>query len=450
MSININPVDFRGFSLGGGSTPQLPNIGALGLQALQMRMSQQESDKALAAQQAMNLARIRSADEAMLRQSGLERDKINQQAYQFDKNYSMDKRKLGLLDKQNTQENDLKKYQLDMQNAQANNQLGLSAAELDTRNQKASQQAAFEQMKLGIQEMAKKDKEELNNIGSFAAQAQISLSQEKDPAKAHLLRNEITDQAVEFGLISKDQAKQFKQLPLSQFMTATGMLGFQANKAKEMHAAMKGQADTSLTISPDGTVNYQSVGKKAKDKAEEGLIQTNANFAELKDVLNNVTPDMFGPAAAKASMVTPAQEWLSGVPGLGSLKPDEQDAEAASKFAEINGQLNRLAMDTIKQESGLAYTNEQLQFMMKFIPTVGPGTTELTFKGKAAALTKYLERSREAKQKVLDKGIEFNSDPDSKFGRAYLNELQALSKEVEPSAPKSYKWNPATKKLEPM
>lgn len=424
MSISINPVDFRGFSLGGVGTPQLPNVGALGLQAAQSVMSQQDSAANREAQERMNMARIRSSDEAMLRQSILERQKMGIQDAQFNKGLKLDKQKLGLLEQQNLAEQAYKNQTLGMEQQR----FGLDERKQGFNEQMVQKQSAFEQMKMGVEQLAKRKEEELNNIGSFAAQSQIMLNQETDPTKANFLRNEITDQAVSLGIIPKEQAKQFKQLSLSQFKQATGMLAFQADKAKEVQAMSKqNTSEVSLTVGPNGELNYSSVGKKAKDEAEKGLIQTNANYGELKNILSNVTSDMFGPKASSAAFSTPAQEWLSGLPGMSVLKPGEADTEKAKQFAAVNGQLSRLAMDTIKQESGLAYTDSQLRFMMQFIPQVGVGHNETTFKGKSEALLGYLERAREAKQKVLEKGIQFNSDPDSEYGKAYLNELQSMT-----------------------
>src|SRR5690349_15005270 len=135
MSININPVDFRGFSVGNGGVPQLPNIGGLGLQALQLVQNQQQAAQDAAIKQ----AQIRSADEAMLRQNMLERAKMNQQASQFNRSYGLDARKMGLLENQAASDQLLKQQQLGSETDINNRKLDLGAAELKFNEWKGQQ-----------------------------------------------------------------------------------------------------------------------------------------------------------------------------------------------------------------------------------------------------------------------------------------------------------------------
>ena len=420
MTIQINPVDFRGFSLGGVGTPQLPNVGALGLQAAQMGMSEQASLRDTAIRQ----AQLRQADEMALRQNMLDRAKLAQQGQQFNKSLNLDKRKLGILEQQEKTDQLYKQQQLGL----SQQQFGLAERELGFKEQQAQKQMAFEQMKMGVEQLSSQKKEDLNNIGAFAAQAQIALGQETDPTRANLLRNELTDQAVELGIVPKDQAKQLKRLSLSQFKQATGLLAFQAGKAKEIQALTKEQkGDVSFTVAPDGTVNYSSKPTTSNtSKLQEGISEADEGLTQVKKYLNP-PDDYFGLASTKHSALTKGREMLKVIPGM---EPSKEDKEKLKEFTEYNANAKLMIMKTAKAMAGSRFSDTDLAMIEQIMPQVGMGNTRPEYEAKSKMIEEFLTSLKQSKQKILSNGYSLGTP---EYDDAMSNEIQSTIKSLKSS-----------------
>jgi hypothetical protein len=421
MAIQINPVDFRGFSLGSTGVPQLPQVGALGLQAVQSIMSQQDNAANRDAQERMNLARIRSSDEAMLRQNIIERNKLLQQDNQFQQNLRLDKNKLKMLEQQSLAEQAYK-------NRTSDQQFGLDVRKQDFQEKAAEKQTALEQMKYGIEQLAKKKKEDLNNIGSFAAQAQLMLAKEKDPTKKNLLRNELTDQALALGIISKDQVGQFKQMPLSQFDQATGLLAFQSDKAKELQDMMKAGGDNksniSLTVGPNGELNYNSTATTANVTAsQEKYLESKSGLEQLNPYLN--PPDNFFGLEAGKHTGTYLRELGKSI-GIGS---DQKDVDEMALYNKFNANSKLQIMQTAKSLAGARFSDADLKMIEQIMPQVGTTETKADYMAKADLVKKFLERSMKAREEILSTGKYKIGTPE--YDKAFSAKLPSMMQEIQ-------------------
>jgi len=324
MAISINPVDFRGFALGGGSTPQLPNIGALGLQAIQAQMQSRDNAAQMAAQERMNLARIRSADEAMLRQNILERDKLNIQQNQFNRNYKLDKGKLGLLEDQNAAENALKKQQLEQGGMLDNRKLDLAAVEQKYNAWKAMQDTAKENLKLEMAQLKDKKKDELDAMGAFAVNGRMAMNSVKDPNDARVMQLEILNEAEKNGYITKDMAKQMRQMPVSVFKNALEFKILQLDKVKEFKAMNditnpkpKGSEGSLEIVQPDGTiVRMQGATTPVKTETQKSLISKEDTLKQFDKIGKEYDPDYFTYANQAGAKLSKEAEKTRGIPGI--------------------------------------------------------------------------------------------------------------------------------------
>lgn len=423
MAINIAPPQLGGLAARSGQgSLGLSGNSNLGMQLLQS----QQAKQAMAQQAAMKQAEIRSRDEAMLKAGMLKNRELEIQENQ---NIQQGQYQQGLLGVQQ------QKIAAD----QANNQgvmdyryaqLGQDQQKMAMAGQANQQKQAFEQMKLGIEEMAKKDEKELNEMGAFGLMAQSAMSQAKDPTEANMLRNEILAEAVAKGYVPKEQAKQLSQAPLSMFNRATEMMIFSADKAKDLAAMRKANAPDkqagklSFTDANGNTLTYDPLTTANKGVAQKDIMTTQDNLGELTSMINNVPPVFFGPAAAKPEWSTPAREWLAGIPGLEKLDPSADDKSQLKLYSNYNSRIKMLSMQTIKQMSGLQYTDKQLEFMMEILPSIGPGSVKTVFDGKSENLVRYYNKIGQARQKVIDSGVNFNSDPNSEYGQKLLAELR--------------------------
>lgn len=322
MPVQINPVDFRGFSLGGGNTPQLPNIGALGLQAIQMKMNSQDQASQIAAQERMNNARVRSADDAMLRQNILERDKLAQQNSQFNKSYGLDQSKLGLLSQQNDAENALKQQQLDQGNAIDNRKIDLADVEQRYNAWKGNQQLAQDNLKLEMAQLAKKDAKEVNNMGAFAVTAKMAMGKVANPADARTLQLDILNEAEKNGYIDKDVAEQMRKMPVSGFNNALDFKIMQLDKVKEYQAMNKtqnpAQAGTVKVIDANGnTIEYSPLTKASETDAQKNLVSDQNLLKQFDKIEKNYDPSYFTYANQAGAKVSKESEKLQGVPIIG-------------------------------------------------------------------------------------------------------------------------------------
>lgn len=435
MPIQINPVDFRGFSLGGGNTPQLPSIGALGLQAIQARMSQEEAARNAAIQQ----ARIRSADEAMLRQNILERQKMGIQQDQFNRSLNLDTKKLGLLSQQNLSENALKQMQFAQQDEQAKLGIGVQLRGQDIQQSIADKNNAQEMMKAQLAQLKDKKEEELQQMGAFAVQAKLALGQAKDPSEANILRNSIVDESVANGYIDKDMGKQLKQMPLSGFNNYLNYATVLTKTASDLKAlSPKGESGDITITQPDGTkVQVQGLTKPTQNQLQKqatSLDQELSGLKSLEDKFNAVGKEVLGYKGQAGLALSKEADKLQGVPVLGSL------AEGAAGI--VTGK-NKQEQEKFIQDAQ-AFENQTFQVFNKY---------RMRTTGMQAA---YAELTK-VQQMYLDGKMSYNQYLGSLHSIVNQNkeELEVVKKqlksgvEVSPTQPKTYKWNPETKKLEP-
>jgi hypothetical protein len=321
MPIQINPVDFRGFSLG-GPAPQLPNVGALGLQAVQTVLGQQNNAADRAAQERMNMARVRSADDAMLRQNILEREKMGQQNNQFQQSLGLDKNKLALLKSQNLAENAMKADQMGQEYDLNSQKIDLAKVEQQYTQWKDKQKMAQDGLKLEMIELAGKKKEEVDSMGAFATSARMAMDKVTSPEDARTLQLSILDDAVKSKYISADMAKQMRQMPVSGFKSALDFKIMQLDKVAEYKAMneiqnpkAKGQGGGIEIVQPDGTVvRMQGLNQAAATETQKSLMSKESALNQFDKIEKNYDPDYFTYANKAGAKLSKEAEKTKGIP----------------------------------------------------------------------------------------------------------------------------------------
>lgn len=328
MAIQINPVDFRGFALGGAGVPQLPQVGALGLQAVQSIMSQQDSAANRDAQERMNMARIRSSDEAMLRQNIMERNKLAQQDNQFQQNLGLDKNKLALLKSQNLAENAMKAQQNGQEYDLASQKVDLAKVEQEFNKWKSTQDNARENLKLEMIQLKDKKTEEIQTMGAFATTARMSMDKVKDPADARTLQLSILNDAVESKYISAEQAKQMRNMPVSSFKNALDFKIMQLDKVVEYKAMNeiqnpkekgKGSSGGMEIVAPDGTVvKMQGLTTPTQTENQKSLISNEKNATQFEQLKKDYDPAYFTYKNQAGAKLSKEAEKSSDIPVVGT------------------------------------------------------------------------------------------------------------------------------------
>ena len=420
MAINVSPANVSGLAAIAGRRGllNLPSPASAGLQSLQLGQQREQA----AQRAALQKQQIQAQELAALRQAQIARERNALLAQQQQGQQQIARDRLGLQQQQLAQQGLLQQGQLGLQQGQ----LGLQERKLNIAEEQNNKKLAFEQMKLGVEQLAKKKKEDLDKIGAFATSAKLAMEQVKDPADANLLRNQIIDEAVSGKMIDKGMGEQLRKQPLSAFNRAIDVFVLQAKRAKDLKA-MRNKETSSGTLkftdSNGNTIEYNPLSKPVTTETQKSLVYAQDNLKELTGLINEVPDEFLGPKSLNQWSNT-AKEWLSGVPGLNKLSPSASEKEKMKLYNSYNGKVNMLAMQTIKQLSGVQYSDKQLQFMKQIIPEIGPGTTKTIFDGKAENLVRYYQVVENAKKKLLDRGIQVSSDPNSKYGKELLQEIQ--------------------------
>lgn len=442
MALSINPVDFRGFSLGGSGTPQLPNIGALGLQAIQAQMQSRDNAAQLAAQERMNMARVRSSDEAMLRQNILERQKMNMQQNQFNQNYKLDQGKLGLLQSQNAAENALKQQQLDQSSALDNQKIDLAAVEQKYNMWKEQQRAAQDGLKLEMAQLAGKKKDELDSMGAFAVNGRMAMNSVKDPNDARVMQLEILNEAEKNGYINKDMAKQMRQMPVSSFKNALEFKILQLDKVKEYKAMndiqtpKTGSSSSLEIVQPDGTVvKMQGLSGAAQSETQKSLMGNEKALSQFAKIEKDYDPAYFTYANQAGAKLSKEAEKSSGIPGLAqgtellaNMTTGMSKEDRAKFLAKRAGYMNKVdqVFNTYKKEiTGAAAGEREIEQLRASFLNGDMSPSE--FKGALEEVVSKYKSEADQYKSALGKGIEVNTGQ-KPLSEMTLEELMALKR----------------------
>lgn len=427
MPIQINPVDFRGFALGGVGTPQLPQVGALGLQAVQSIMSQQDSAANRDAQERMNMARIRSNDEAMLRQNIMERDKLAKQDNQFQKSLGLDKNKLALLKSQNLAENAMKAQQNGQEYDLASQKVDLAKVEQHYNMWKGQREEAQKGLQLEMDQLKEKKVEEIQTMGAFATTARMSMDKVKDPADARTLQLSILDDAVENKYITADQAKQMRNMPVSSFKNALDFKIMQLDKVVEYKAMndiqnpkQQGQGGTLEIVQPDGTVvKMQGLTTPAKTENQKNLINNEKNLSQFEQLEKEYDPAFFTYKNQAGAKLSKEAEKSSDIPIVGQAADFMANAvtgmnkEERGKFLERRTKyMNSLEQmfNAYKHEiTGAAAGKDEIEMIRKSVLNGEMSPSEA--KGALEQIIKKYKSESDQYKKTLGSGLDVTSQP---------------------------------------
>jgi hypothetical protein len=413
MPIQINPVDFRGFSLG-GSAPQLPNVGALGLQAVQTVLGQQSNAADRAAQERMNMARVRSADDAMLRQNIMEREKLGQQNNQFQQSLGLDKNKLALLKSQNLAENAMKADQMGQEYGLNRQKIDLARVEQQYNQQKDQQALAQEGLKLEMIQLAGKKKEEVDSMGAFATSARMAMDKVTSPEDARTLQLSILDDAVKSKYISADMAKQMRQMPVSGFKSALDFKIMQLDKVKEykaMNDIQNPKQGSALEIvQPDGTVvKMQGLGNTVKNTAQQEVINKEKSLNQFEKIVNNYNPEYFTYKNQTGAWAAKESEKSAGIPGLeqgtellASVLTGKNKEERADFLSERKSYMNNVdqMFNTYKKEiTGAAAGEKEIEQIRKSF--INGELSPSEFKGSLEQVVERYKGESDQAKKIL-------------------------------------------------
>lgn len=436
MAIDIQPPNLNGLTaIAGKSAPlNLQPTGALGLQALQQQQTNDASLRAnaLAHQQLQQQGQLGLlSNQTQNRALDLQTQQQQNQGVLAQANLGLDQQKLAQQGSQFSSDLTLKQQQMALQQKQDQDQL-------DLKNRILAETTAKDQMAKTLA----LSKEELQNQGAFASYGLISMKGAKTPEEANTIRAEINKEAVSKGYLTQAQADTANTLPISQYTNGLAyqvMAKGQAKVYRDMVDASKPPANASgLTQVFDpqsGKLVYSSIADKpVQAQAQKDVMGANDNLQELNNLYKNVPPNYFG-VSALGQTYTYLKELGQSIPGVGKiLEPSLDSKDDLKKYSGLQGAQEMMAMNVIKQLSGVQYSDKQLEFMKKILPEFGPTSVQSVFNGRVENLQRFFEQTKVARDQVLKDGFKVSNDPDSPYAKALMSKIQDSAVTTDPNS----------------
>lgn len=427
MALDLQPPNLSGLAAiaGKSSTVNMFPTGALGLQALQQR----QSNEAMLRKDALEKAQMQQQGQLALAQQSIQRQQIEQQAANAERQGLFQDKELAFRQQQFGQQGGMAQAELALKQQQMGMQGDQFRSEMDLKKQMLFQDHQKQEM---AKLMAEK-KEKLQEKGAYASYALMTMNGAKTPEEATQYWNLISKEALDKKYMTKEQADQMSQMPLSQRKNALkGMvmnLGM-AKEYKDMQDKVPASGVIEMTGSDGTTFKYSPATTAEKGKLQEGIAGADNNIREIKSMLENVPESFFG-ATAIGQFSTWAREWAENVPLVGKIVGPRPEAKKDLElYSNLQSQTKNLSMNIIRDLSGLSYTDKQLEFMVDIVPSIGPKAVRSEFDGKSQNLLRFFEASKSAKQELLDKGFKLDSP---QYKDAMLEKMKGIASEIKSS-----------------
>lgn len=426
MPIQINDPNLSGLTAlaGRSGNLNLPVPGALGLQAVQTATAQSAARAQAAAEQQRIIQQWS--------QQKLLRDQMAQQGVLAQQENATAQQRLAQEAAQYAGTSDYRERAL----AQTGE---LGQANVDIEKQKLAQQQQ-QQMMVKLADMSK---QELKERGAYASYGMMAMQNAKTPEEANQIRASMVPEALSKGYIQKEQADAMMKMPLSQYkallgqsIIATGV----ANDFKDTLAATapKGPVPGTTTIYDPQTgkpIYTSTVSKPETNKLQADLVGAKDSLREVDNIYKNVDDKFFG-AAALGQGVTYLRELGESIPGVGKyIAPSQESKDTYTKYSNLQAATNGLAMDVIKEKSGVQYSDQQLAFMMKILPEFGPTVTKSNFEGKVQNLRRYLNEVISSRNDLLKNNFQLGTPEYEQAMSQKIDDIQSnfFNKEKSPA-----------------
>lgn len=402
MALQINDPNFSGIASRAGGQLDLPNAGALGLQALQIRNQDRQAQQALA----MQKMQLRVQDEQALRARIMEGQKQSQLNYQAQQQQGMAQ---NLLADQKTQASllaPLQQQEAARKNLVEDRNFGLNLRQQGFSEEQAKQKQMEDTIKQETLKLTERKKEDIASMGAFAVQSKVAMDQVTDPQEARSLQLSILDNAEKQGYIKKEEAAAMRAMPVDGFKNVLGFKVSQLNRVSELMALKKEASpdkgkDGNITITDSSGRVIQISGQSAegKNKTQEAYTDAKEGLGQLEKFAN--PPEEFFGLAAAAQSITQTRELGKIIPGVA---PSRESVETMAKYKEYEGNASLQIMKTAKAMAGSRFSDTDLNTIEKIMPQVGMTKTKAEYGAKFNLVHEYLTALRDSKEKILKDG----------------------------------------------
>jgi len=270
-----------------------------------------------------------------------------------------------------------------------------------TQQQANPQQKVLESLQKEMTKLLDEDDASTKEKGEFALQFKNMLDQASTPEEAHQIRNEGLKIARANKYLTSEEVDAASKLPLSQFKRGLEFKAMQYGLANKYKDSQKGTEE----VSPDTS----ELSAATKTQAQKDIVMSEDNIRQLEDLFSQVPDNFFG-ASSLGQQATKAQEWGENIPGIGKFVSPSKEAKAdLKKYSSFQGKAEGLSLQIIKQLSGVAYTDAQLEYLKSILPSIGASTTKSQFEGRSQALFDWFNGIKEHRQNLLKNKIPLGS-----------------------------------------
>lgn len=352
MAIQVNDPNLSGLTAIAGHGPgnfSIAPTGALGLQALQQRNTQENALR----QAQFERMQLQQQGGLQLGQQGILRDQMQQQGLLAQQQQGLDQQKMAQQDAQFGQSLGADKEKLYAT-------LGQRDKEVDSEQYKTNVQAAMKTQEMQMKQLLEEKKETIKEKGAFASYGLLAMKGAKTPEEAQQIRNEIIKEAISKGHISKEEAQGSLKLPISEFQNGLMYKVMQygaADEYKKMNDANKPTIDKSgmhMEFNPDGSLaSYsQDPTLAAKTKAQETINDRSQALAKLGEMKSGFDPKLFTNLNQGKMWIAKKAERNKDIPIIGDV------LESAAQY--VTGKNPEERGEDIKKAT--AYMNAVEQF----------------------------------------------------------------------------------------
>lgn len=309
---------------------------------------------------------------------------------------------------------------------------------LQATKQKAQQDMINQQMKNDIEQKKAMGEQAVTTRGNIAAAYMMAIQNSSSPQEKEAIKQKFVDKANATGIykqseldaMSASDPKTLYQLSLVDALNSKAAMSLLQNEKIGLAAANGGTTGGGFKITTPGGASIEYAGdqspnveldKKVKADVQTAGINAEKNLMQLKQLGDQYQKDFLGAGGETKAAYLTGKQWLSSLPIIGDVVGNLQDKDAKwleqrQNFSTLS---NYMALDVIKQLSGVQYSDKQLEFLKMIIPK--ETDPESVWKGKWNALMEIMDNTKKLSDELISKGYTINSQ---EYKERVLNDVR--------------------------
>lgn len=287
-----------------------------------------------------------------------------------------------------------------------------------------------QQLRLDTAKLVKQTDEDIQEQGEFTSKVRLAMEQVQQPMEFKTLQKEALTEAVQKGYVQPDDYEKLARLDPEKFKKALDFRVMQLAKVKQYKETPK----DGVVRSPSGDViaraepiNYAKPTASVKTSTQKDIITAEDNIKELSQMYSEVPDNFFGAGAAINRGAAFGREWVATLPGMSWADSSPEQKRYLEKYSNFVARSEMLSLQIIKQLSGVQYSDKQLEFMKKILPSIGGDTVKSEFKGRSSNMMRFFKQIKSDREAILREGV---SQGSKEYREKMLQKMQSAAMQV--------------------